>query len=89
MVVDYRDLTAAPRDTVLSVYAALGIEVTGAFDAWLRAQGEREKNHQSRFDYSLGEFLLSAEAIHDQLQEFYSHYLWETSPVPEEHKHAG
>jgi hypothetical protein len=89
MVVDYRDLTVAPRDTVLAVYAALGIEVTGAFDAWLLAQGEREKNHQSRFDYSLGEFLLSGEEIHDQLPEFYSHYLWETPVVPEEHTHAG
>lgn len=89
IVVDYRDLTVAPRETVLAVYAALGIEVTGAFAAWLQAQGEREKNHQSRFEYSLGEFFLSSEEIYHQLPEFYAQYQWPGPATPEEQKHAG
>jgi hypothetical protein len=70
-------LTVAPGDTALAVYAALGIEVTGTFDAWLRAQGEQEKNHQSSFEYSLGEFLLKGEEIYDQLSELYARFQWE------------
>jgi hypothetical protein len=79
VVVDYRQLTSDPRAAVHAVYAALGIEVEPDFDEWLRAQAEREKKHHSKFEYSLGEFLLSSQEIHDRLAEFYAQYQW---PLP-------
>jgi hypothetical protein len=76
VVVDYRELTAAPRETVHAVYQALDIEMSAQFDAWLQAQAEREKKHHSKFEYSLGEFRLSGEQIEAELDEFYAQYQW-------------
>jgi hypothetical protein len=53
------------------------------------AQAEREKKHNSKFEYSLGEFLLSGEEIRTRLPEFYAQYQWELPPGTEETKHAG
>jgi hypothetical protein len=82
IVVDYRDLTGAPRETVHKVYAALGIELREAFDGWLLARSEREKHHHSKFEYSLGEFLLSYDEIREKLPDFYTEYQWQR-PAPE------
>ena len=38
-------------------------ELSDEFDGWLAQQAEREKKHQSRFEYSLGEFRLSSDRI--------------------------
>ncbi len=78
-VVDYSKLTSEPRETVLAVYEALGLEMTEEFDSWLRAQAEREKKHHSKFEYSLGEFRLSSEDIYSQLGEFYAEFGWDVS----------
>lgn len=84
IVVDYRELTGTPRETVHAVYSALGIDIQPSFDNWLQAQAEREKKHHSKFEYSLGEFLLSAEEIREQLPEFYSLHQWETHAINKE-----
>lgn len=76
VIVDYRQLTAAPRETVHSVYAALGIELGDDYDQWLQAQAEREKKHHSKFEYSLGEFEVSVERIERELASFYNSYGW-------------
>lgn len=76
-VVDYRKLTASPRDTLHEVYHALGLSVADEFDQWLIAQAEREKKHHSKFEYSLGEFRLSAEDIYHRLEDFYTDYQWD------------
>lgn len=89
IVVDYRELTRAPRETVHAVYAALGIELGAAFDTWLAQQAEREKKHHSKFEYSLGEFLLSGEDIRRELPEFYARYQWDALKQEEEAGHAG
>jgi len=80
IVVDYRALTGEPRETVHRVYAALGLELSERYDAWLVAQAEREKTHHSRFEYSLGEFRLSGEQIRTELAEFYQDYGWDALP---------
>ncbi len=79
-IVDYKKLTSEPRETVLAVYEALGLEMSEDFDSWLKAQAEREKKHNSKFEYSLGEFRLSSEEIHGHLAEFYEEFGWQ---VPE------
>ena len=88
-VVDYRQLTSAPRETVHAVYQALGIDVEAGFDTWLQVQAEREKKHHSKFEYSLGEFHLRAEDIQNRLAGFYQQYQWEISPAETEASHAG
>lgn len=80
-VVDYRQLTKAPRETVHAVYQALGMSVTEEFDHWLRAQAEREKKHHSKFEYSLGDFRLTGEEIRERLESFYEVYQWQTTVV--------
>jgi hypothetical protein len=76
VVVDYRDLTAAPRETVLAVYRALDLEVTPQYDSYLKAQAEREKTHNSRFEYSIEDYDLSLERIESELADFYDEYQW-------------
>lgn len=75
-VVDYRELTTAPRETTQAVYRALGLELSPAFDAYLKAQAEREKRHNSRFEYSMDDYDLSDELIETELAEFYDDYHW-------------
>ncbi len=79
IVVDYRSLVQAPKETVHSVYEALGLEIGRDYDEWLQQQAEREKKHQSKFEYSLGEFLLSADEIREELGEFYAQYHWDST----------
>jgi hypothetical protein len=83
-VVDYRQLTSAPRETLHAVYRALGMSVTADFDQWLLAQAEREKSHHSKFEYSLGEFRLTGEEIRQRLDDFYQLYHWDTVPANDE-----
>ena len=85
IVVDYRALTGAPRETVQAVYDALGLSLSADYDDWLAAQAEREKKHHSRFEYSLGEFHLERGAIRQRLAGFYQEYGWaDSTPVPEQ-----
>ena len=70
------DRLVGPRETVHEVYRSLGIPVSEAFDGWLQAQAEREKKHQSRFEYSLGDFRLDPAMIEAELDEFYREYDW-------------
>lgn len=83
IVVDYRQLTTQPRETVHAVYKALDIDMSDQFDSWLQEQAEREKKHHSKFEYSLGEFHLLGEDIYAQLEDFYQLYQW---PIPDQSK---
>ena len=84
-VVDYRKLTSEPRETVLAVYEALGLEMTADFDRWLQEQAEREKKHHSKFEYSLGEFRLKSEEIRSELAEFYEEFGWDVPATAADH----
>lgn len=74
--VDYRLLTQAPREATHTVYQALGLELTGEFDEYLKRHTERERSHSSRFEYSMQDFDLSDELIESELAEFYPIYDW-------------
>lgn len=75
-VADYRALTANPRETVREAYTALGLEYSEEYDSYLQAQGEREKKHNSKFEYSLGEYDLPRSEIENRLADFYQRYNW-------------
>ena len=81
--VDYRELTARPRETVHAVYTALGMTVSDTFDNYLQANAEREKSHHSRFEYSLGEYDLSSELLEQRLGPFYDRYGWLRAAGPQ------
>ena len=79
VVVDYRRLTSAPREAVQEVYSALGLPLEQSHDDWLQARAEKERAHHSKFEYSLGEFHLSAAQIEQRLASFYQQYQWQES----------
>ncbi|NHN36469.1 sulfotransferase [Pseudomaricurvus alcaniphilus] len=76
VVIDYRELTSQPRTTVHAVYRAFGMSVTPAFDAWLRAQEEKERSHNSPFQYSIDDYELSRGQIETELSDFFNDFNW-------------
>ncbi|MCY4426692.1 MAG: sulfotransferase [Halieaceae bacterium] len=81
MVVDYRQLTSNPRQTVEQLYAHFGMSCSEEFQQWLQERAELEKKHHSRFEYSLGDYAMTAQRLERELAEFYEEYDW---PRPSE-----
>ena len=79
--VDYRDLTAKPKQTVEAVYAALGLTLSGDYSDYLTSQEKREKKHKSKFKYDLKYYAVTPTQIETELDEFYKQYNW---PRPSE-----
>jgi len=76
IVVDYRELTSDPRGTTKKVYDALGLDLSPEFDQYLIEKSEREKQHKSRFEYSINDFDVSFKQIETELADFYDIYGW-------------
>jgi len=76
IVVDYRELTAQPRNTVHRIYQAIQMPLTDSFDRYLQTQEEREKSHKTDFRYSMDEYGLSRRDIEAKLATFYDLYQW-------------
>ena len=76
-VVEYRELTASPRETIARIYAELGLPLTPAYDAWLRAESARVREHETTHRYSLAEFGLSARVIHERLGDLFARFDWQ------------
>ena len=77
VAIDYRKLTTAPRDTVLDVYSALGMSVSADFDDYLLAQEDKERSHNTRFEYTIDDYELSREQIELELGAFFDQYQWQ------------
>lgn len=75
-VIDYRELTSAPRATIKKAYQELGLPLSAAFDTYLEQQEAREKAHKTHFEYSADEFGLTHERIEERLSHFYDQYGW-------------
>ena len=75
-IVDYRDLTASPKQTVEAVYTALGLSMSEDYSNYLSAQEKREKKHKSKFKYDLKYYAITPTEIETELDEFYQHYAW-------------
>jgi hypothetical protein len=76
IIIDYRELTAQPRATVLAVYQAFDMPVTEEFDTLLRAQEDKERSHSTRFEYSIDDYDLSRQRIETELVDLYEQYNW-------------
>ncbi len=79
-VVDYRDLTSDPAQTIERVYEQLGFEMSPAYREMLLAEGKRERRHKTGHSYSLEEYGLEADEIRRELGELFDTYQWEESP---------
>ncbi|MCB1843317.1 MAG: sulfotransferase, partial [Halioglobus sp.] len=76
VVVDYRELTTRPRDTVRAIYRALDLRYGEGFDTYLQQQEEREKSHKTHFEYSIDDYKLSRARIETELADFYTRHGW-------------
>jgi hypothetical protein len=77
-IVDYRDLTGDPANTVANVYAALNLTMDDAYRAWLATQGDKERRHVSGHTYSLAEFGLKEDEIRTRLADQFDRFGWES-----------
>jgi hypothetical protein len=78
-LVDYRELVAEPKRTVVAVYEALGLPVSAGFEALLDEEQKRARRHESGHDYSLAEFGLDAGAIERELAPLFERYQWRSA----------
>jgi omega-hydroxy-beta-dihydromenaquinone-9 sulfotransferase len=79
-VIDYRELTAAPRSTIERAYEALGFPVSPAFGEVLLAEEKRAKRHETGHQYSLAEFGLEGDAIRAELADLFERFGWDAVP---------
>jgi hypothetical protein len=82
-VVDYRDLTAEPRQTIERAYEALGFEVTAQFRDVLLEEEKRAKRHETGHKYSLAEFGLEGDAIRADLADLFARFEWDAARTGE------
>jgi omega-hydroxy-beta-dihydromenaquinone-9 sulfotransferase len=72
--IDYRDLTRDPKETLEKVYAHFGWTPGEAFRARLAAATQRQRQFESKHEYTLEEFGLSKEWIQAELGPLLDHY---------------
>lgn len=89
MLVDYRDLTARPRETVQAIYRALDLPLSAGFDQWLQAQEQKERSHSARFEYSIDDYELSEARIEAELAPLFEQYQWPRRTAAESIKSMG
>ncbi len=77
IVVDYRDLVAAPRRTVERVYEALELPLSPEYDRVLLAEEQRARSRESVHHYDLEEFGLRADELHRALSDLFARFGWE------------
>ncbi len=76
IIVDYRELVSSPKQTVESVYAALGIDMSQEYSNYLSGQEEKEKKHSSHYRYNIDDYAVTPEQIETELEAFYQQYQW-------------
>ena len=72
--IDYRELVKDPRATIEKLYAHFGWPLSEVFRARLDAATQRQREFQSKHEYSLEEFGLSKEWIQQELGEVLDFY---------------
>lgn len=85
-IIDYRELTSAPKATMEKVYGALGLPITEKFDQFLTAQQEKSRKHETTHTYSMAEFGLSDQEIHDKLAPLFTRFNWDVEQPADDDK---
>jgi len=77
-IVDYAALVAEPKRVVEEVCAQLGIRVGPELERALVVQQSKARKHETAHTYSLEEFGLRADDIHEHLRDLFERFHWET-----------
>lgn len=72
--IDYRELVRNPRETIENLYAHFGWSMGGRVRAGLEAATQRQREFQSKHEYTLEEFGLTREWIQQELGEVLDFY---------------
>jgi hypothetical protein len=76
-LIDYAELTAAPRRVVEKMYAELGFDVTPELAAVLAAEETRARRHETSHRYSLEEFGLREGELRERIgSELFERFGW-------------
>lgn len=84
-IIDYRELTSAPKATIEKVYEHLGMNMSATYSQFLSAEEERTRKHETTHTYSLAEFGLDDTEIYDRLAPLFQRFNWEAR-IPENNK---
>lgn len=76
-IIDYRDLTSAPAETIERAYEQLGFEISPEYREVLLAEGKRARKHETSHTYSLEEFGLEAGEIRSNLATLFDRFGWD------------
>ena len=76
-VIDYRDVTARPAETIERVYEQLGFSISDEYREVLRAEDKRARTHETTHSYSLDEFGLAADEIRVELAPLFERFGWD------------
>ncbi len=75
--VSYDELIDDPERTVRRIYTQLGLPITDTFASRLQEAAKRRGNFERKHSYSLEEFGLTAEWIHQELHDIFDAYGFE------------
>jgi hypothetical protein len=76
-LVDYAELTAAPRRAVERMYGELGVDVTPELAARLAAEDARSRKHETSHRYSLAEFGLRDQQLRERVgEQLFARFGW-------------
>lgn len=75
-VVDYRDLITHPKRVVVSIYSALGYDMSPEYEALLDEAEARAGQHETSHSYSLEEFGLDEAEIRRELAPLFEQFQW-------------
>ena len=87
-VVDYRDLLAEPATTIEKVYQDIGLEMSDRYRGVLAGEATRARQHKTTHRYSLEEFGLEADAIHQELAMLFERFGWEDAVASRDERPA-
>lgn len=76
VVIDYRDLVAQPKDTIVGLYGKLGLPITEGYRKHLEEKDGTARKHTTKHSYSAEEFGMDIQKMYDELDVFYTDYKW-------------
>ena len=79
-VIDYRDVTARPAETIERTYEQLGFAISDEYREVLRSENKRARTHETTHSYSLDEFDLAADEIRVELAPLFERFGWDDDP---------
>ncbi len=84
-ILDYRDITARPTETIERTYEDLGFSLSPEYREVLLSEDKRVRQHGTSHTYSLEEFGLAADQIRVELASLFERFQWDsgsTEPDP-------